>query len=148
MLRKYYKIYVLFCQSIIMFSTHTGKDMGRFSVLAVWSYTHFLFKQIITYNLFEINAKHCISSKRNALYIIDSARNCISSKRSFVYHQAERLLCTPKGVMRYNSLCELMIYTLKRGDIPNLSAWIKKSRSEERDFLVAEAGLEPTTFGL
>ena len=37
--------------------------------------------------------------------------------------------------MRYNSLCELMIYTLKRGDIPSLSAWIKKSRSVERDFL-------------
>ena len=40
-----------------------------------------------------------------------------------------------EGMMRYNSLYDLMIYTLKRGDIPSLSAWIKKSRSEERDFL-------------
>ena len=38
---------------------------------------------------------------------------------------------------------ELMIYTLTRDDIPSLSAWIKKSRSEERDFLVPVAGLEP-----
>ena len=50
--------------------------------------------------------------------------------------------------MRYNSLCELMIYTLKRGDIPSLSAWIKKSRSVERDFLAPQVGLEPTTLRL
>ena len=36
-----------------------------------------------------------------------------------------------------------MIYTLTRDDIPLLSQWIKKSRSEERDFLAAELGFEP-----
>ena len=71
---------------------------------------------------------------------------CISSisKKLHIIKQTD-FLCTPKGVMRYNSLCELMIYTLKRGDIPSLSAWIKKSRSVERDFLAPPVGLEPTT---
>ena len=31
-----------------------------------------------------------------------------------------------------------------RGDIPLLSQWIKKSRSEERDFLERIMGVEPT----
>ena len=75
-------------------------------------------------------------------------RNCISSKRNFVYHQADSFLCTHKGVMRCNSLCELMIYTLKRGDIPSLSAWIKKSRSEERDFLELLSRVELVTSSL
>ena len=74
---------------------------------------------------------------------------CISSisKKLHIIKQTD-FLCTPKGVMRYNSLCELMIYTLKRGDIPSLSAWIKKSRSVERDFLAPQVGLEPTTLSV
>ena len=65
-----------------------------------------------------------------ALYIINSARNCISSKRSFVYHQADSFLCTPKGVMRYNTALPCWWYTrILRDDIPSLSAWIKKERS-------------------
>ena len=36
---------------------------------------------------------------------------------------------TPKGVMRYKGgVPPLMIYTLKRDDIPSLSAWVKKFR--------------------
>ena len=53
------------------------------------------------------NAKHCISSIPQELHII-KMKFCISSSRQ---------KCTPKGVM---------IYTLKRNDIPSLSAWIKK----------------------
>ena len=37
----------------------------------------------------------------------------------------------------------LMIYTQTRDDIPLLSQWIKKSRSEERDFLEVPPGFEP-----
>ena len=37
----------------------------------------------------------------------------------------------------------MMICTLTRDDMPLLSQWIKKSRSEERDFLVPLTGLEP-----
>ena len=33
----------------------------------------------------------------------------------------------------------LMIYTLKRDDIPLLSQWIKNSRSEEREFFEANS---------
>ena len=62
-------------------------------------------------------------------------RNCISSKRSFVYHQADRnthLRCD--GIQ--HGVAVLMIYTLTRDDIPSPSAWIKNSRSEEREFFV------------
>ena len=41
-----------------------------------------------------------------------------------------------------------MIYTLTRDDIPSLSAWIKKSRSAERDFLAVRLILEPLTLDL
>ena len=51
---------------------------------------------------------------------------------SFVYHQADSFLCTPKGVMRYKGdVPPLMIYTLKRDDIPSLSALIKKSKFQK-----------------
>ena len=36
----------------------------------------------------------------------------------------------------------MMIFTLTRDDIPLLSQWIKKSRSEERDFLEAPPRIE------
>ena len=39
-----------------------------------------------------------------------------------------------------------MIYTLKRDDMPLLSQWIKKSKSEDLDFLARRKGLEPLTF--
>ena len=53
------------------------------------------------------------------------------------------------GVMRYKGgTPPLMIYTLTRGDMPLLSQWIKKSRSEERDFLAPQTGLEPVTLRL
>ena len=42
----------------------------------------------------------------------------------------------------------LMIFTLTRDDIPLLSQWIKKSRSEKRDFLAPQTGLEPVTFAV
>ena len=67
-----------------------------------------------------------------ALYIINSARNCISPKRSFVYHHCER---------KYS--LRLMVYTLKRYDIPLLSQWIKNRQVETCRFLVRVAGLEP-----
>ena len=37
-----------------------------------------------------------------------------------------------------------MRYTLKRDDMPLLSQWIKKSKSEDLDFLAGVAGFEPT----
>ena len=50
------------------------------------------------------------------------------------------------SVMRYNGgKPPLMICTLMRDDIPSLSAWIKKFRSKERNFLVKTSGLEPPT---
>ena len=36
------------------------------------------------------------------------------------------------------------IQSLRTDDIPLLSQWIKKSRSEERDFLAGAEGLEPS----
>ena len=36
-----------------------------------------------------------------------------------------------------------MIYTLTRDDMPLLSQWIKKSKSEDLDFLVGVSGFEP-----
>ena len=52
-----------------------------------------------------------------------------------------------EGMMRYNSLYDLMIYTLKRGDIPSLSAWIKIKHLllQMLYFLAPPVGLEPTT---
>ena len=67
----------------------------------------------------------------------------IKAKR-FVYHHCERLFDTH---LRCDEIQRreppLMIYTLTRDDMPLLSQWIKKSRSEERDFLAAELGFEP-----
>ena len=39
----------------------------------------------------------------------------------------------------------LMIYSLTADDIPPLSQWIKKSKSEDLDFLVEVTGFEPAT---
>ena len=47
------------------------------------------------------------------------------------------MIYSPKGLMRYNDSNAIV------DDMPLLSQWIKKSRSEERDFLAAELGFEP-----
>ena len=101
---------------------------------------------IILHNCTKINTKCCISSipqgiayhQNEVLYII-SPTGCISSSRQNFYTH-------PSGMMIYAELCSAMIYTLKRDDIPSLSAWIKKSRSEERDFLARPEGFEPPIF--
>ncbi len=74
------------------------------------------------------------------MYIINSARNCISSKTKSLYIIKPTFIHT-FGVMIYKSQSDLVIYTLTRDDMPSQSAWIKKSRSEERDFLAPPAGL-------
>ena len=73
---------------------------------------------------------------RKELHIIKAER--------FVYHHCERFFDTHlrcDEIQHGNAV--LMIYTLTRDDIPLLSQWIKKSRSEERDFLGPTLKMEP-----
>ncbi len=78
-----------------------------------------------------------------ALYIINSAGIAYHQNFSFVYHQAD-FYAHSSGVMIYNLLCRLMIYTLKRDDIPSPSAWIKKIDKQCLSiFLAAGLGFEP-----
>ena len=49
------------------------------------------------------------------------------------------MIYSPDGLMRYNDSKAIV------DDIPLLSQWIKKSRSEKRDFLAAPVRLELTT---
>ena len=72
--------------------------------------------------LYIIRSTPCISSTQSVAYH-QFLKNCISSSRKFFRY-------TPYGVMRYKALCALMIYTHKRDDIPSLSRWIKKQRSD------------------
>ena len=47
------------------------------------------------------------------------------------------MIYSPKGLMRYNDSDAIV------DDIPLLSQWIKKSKSEDLDFLVGAGGFEP-----
>ena len=53
---------------------------------------------------------------------IINAEHCISSKRSFAYHH-----CESDTTYGWWDAPSVMIYTLKRDDIPLLSQWIKKT---------------------
>ena len=48
------------------------------------------------------------------------------------------MICSPNGLMRYNDSNAIV------DDIPLLSQWIKKSKSEDLDFLAGVEGLEPS----
>ena len=48
------------------------------------------------------------------------------------------MIYSPDGLMRYNDSNAIV------DDIPLLSQWIKKSKSEDLDFLVGEDGFEPS----
>ncbi len=48
------------------------------------------------------------------------------------------MIYSPDGLMRYNNGNFAIV-----DDIPLLSQWIKKSKSEDLDFLVEVTGLEP-----
>ena len=62
------------------------------------------------------------------LYIING--------ETVAYHQADSFLIHTFGVMRYKcDLSHLMIYTLTRGDMPSLSAWIN-TKKERREIFV------------
>ena len=78
----------------------------------------------------KITAEPCISSIPKELYIIKPQVD------------------TRWRVMRYNNGSAVVddIHRTSRGDdIPSLSAWIKKSKSFDLDFLAPPAGLEPAT---
>ena len=47
------------------------------------------------------------------------------------------MIYSPNGLMRYNDSNAIV------DDIPLLSQWIKKSKSEDLDFLVGDGGFEP-----
>ena len=88
-----------------------------------------------------INSAGIVYHQNEVLYIIRFARSGISSSRQILMHTKR---CDE--IQHGNAV--LMICTLARDDIPSLSAWIKKPRSEERGFLAPLVGLEPTTCGL
>ena len=77
------------------------------------------------------------------MYIINYA--------GIAYHQNEVLYITKPTVFYTHLLCDeiqhgnavLMIYTLKRDDIPSLSAWIKKTLVQKNEsFLEAPPRIE------
>ncbi len=79
----------------------------------------------------KINAKHCISSIPQELYIIKT-ESCISSSRQNI-HTCGVMIYTACAAMKYNALCASMICQA-------LSAWIKKEQLYSCSFLVRVRG--------